>query len=141
MAKTICKLLGVAFILVGILGFVAPGLLGLHLTLAHNLVHLVTGAVALYLGFSGTLAAARLFCIVFGLVYVLLGVAGYVVGKDQQHSAGLGVTHGGTDTNLLPVVSGAFELASMDHGVHILLGLVFLIGGFLTKADVRRAVD
>jgi len=29
----------------------------------------------------------------------------------------------------------------MDHTVHILLGIVFLIGGLLTKADVRAAVD
>ena len=33
------------------------------------------------------------------------------------------------------------ELASTDHLVHILLGLVFLVGGFLTKADLDRAVD
>jgi hypothetical protein len=25
----------------------------------------------------------------------------------------------------------------MDHIVHVLLGLVFLIGGFLTRTDVR----
>ena len=38
------------------------------------------------------------------LLYALLGIVGYVAGTDQQHSPGLGVTHGGTDTNLLPVI-------------------------------------
>jgi len=29
------------------------------------------------------------------------------------------------------------HLGTMDHVVHILLGVVFLIGGFLTRADMR----
>lgn len=140
MAKTICTILGAAFILVGILGFVAPGLGGFHLSLPHNLIHLVSGALALYFGLKGTLAAARMFCIAFGIVYALLGVAGYLAGADRQHTIP-GLTHSGTDSNLLQVIAGSLELASMDHGLHILLGIVFLIGGFLTKADVHRAVD
>jgi preprotein translocase subunit Sss1 len=32
MAKTICKILGVVFVLVGICGFIVPTLLGAHLT-------------------------------------------------------------------------------------------------------------
>lgn len=140
MAKTICTVLGVVFLLIGILGFVMPGLGGFHLSLSHNIIHLVSGAIALYLGLKGTLAAARLFCIVFGIVYGLLGIAGYLLGSNQQHTVP-GITHGGTDTNLLQVIAGQLELASMDHGLHVLLGIVFLIGGFLTKADVNRAVD
>ena len=66
MAKTICKILGVVFLLVGVVGFVMPGFLGTHLSVVHNLVHIISGAVALYLGFAGTLSAARLFCIVSG---------------------------------------------------------------------------
>ena len=45
MAKTVCKIMGVVFLLVGIAGFAAPHLLGAHLTPAHNLVHLASGAV------------------------------------------------------------------------------------------------
>ncbi len=124
MAKTIAKILGVVFILVGLIGFVMPGFLGTHLSLSHNLVHLISGAAALYFGFAGTLAAARLFCIVFGIVYGLLGVCGFLLGTGPDRMfealAGLGL-----------------HLGTMDHIVHILLGLLFLIGGFLTKADVR----
>jgi hypothetical protein len=140
MAKTICTILGALFILLGLLGFAAPGLGGFHLSLPHNLIHLVSGALALYFGLKGTLAGARLFCIVFGIVYLLLGVAGYLAGTNTQHTIP-GLTHSGTDSNLLQVIPSSLELASIDHGLHILLGLIFLIGGFLTKADVRRAVD
>ena len=139
MAKTICKILGVVFILVGILGFLAPGLLGMHLSLAHNLVHLISGALALYFGFAGTLSGARLFCIVFGVVYGLLGIAGFLLGHGGTHT--VDVPAHGADTSLFAALPGSLELASMDHIVHILLAAIFLIGGFLTKADVRRAVD
>jgi putative Holliday junction resolvase len=74
MAHTACKILGVAFLIAGLVGFVMPHFLGFHLTTIHNLVHLATAAVALYLGFAGSLTAARTFCLVFGAVYALLGV-------------------------------------------------------------------
>jgi Domain of unknown function (DUF4383) len=140
MAKTICKILGVVFILVGIVGFLAPGLLGMHLSLAHNLVHIISGALALYFGFAGTLSGARLFCIIFGVVYGLLGVAGFLAGSNTPHTVA-GVPPHTSDSSLLGVLPGSLELASMDHIVHILLAILFLVGGFLTKTDVRRAVD
>ena len=121
MAKTIAKILGVVFVLVGLCGFVAPGLLGAHLTPVHNVVHLVSGAVALYFGFAGTLGAARLFDIIFGIVYGLLGVAGFLLGSGPDRMFN---------------VAGLLHLGTMDHVIHILLGVIFLIGGFLTKADV-----
>ena len=136
MAKTIATILGVAFLLVGVLGFIAPGLAGFHLSLAHNLVHIISGALALYFGLKGTLAAARLFCIVFGIVYGLLGVAGYALGTDRQHTLA-GVSHSGTDSNLLQVIAGQLELAAMDHGLHLLLGIIFIAAGLLTKVGAR----
>ncbi|HYY95789.1 MAG TPA: DUF4383 domain-containing protein, partial [Pyrinomonadaceae bacterium] len=75
MAKTIATILGVVFILVGIVGFLVgptnattPNFIGTHLNTPHNLVHIISGALALYFGMAGTLSAARLFCIIFGIV-------------------------------------------------------------------------
>lgn len=141
MAKTISKILGVVFILVGILGFLAPGMMGFHLNLVHNLIHLVSGAIALYFGFAATLSGARLFCIIFGVVYGLLGVAGFLLGGAGQHTvAGVPTGHG-ADSSLFKALPGSLELASVDHIFHILLALIFLIGGFMTRADLDRAVD
>jgi hypothetical protein len=139
MAKTISTILGIAFILVGIVGFVAPNFLGTHLSLAHNLVHIISGAVALYFGLAGSLSGARLFCIVFGIVYLLLGVVGFLLGGAGTPSGAMAGM--GADSRLFTVIPGQLELGTMDHVVHILLGLVFLIGGFITKADVARATD
>ena len=129
MAKTICKLLGVVFLIVGVCGFVKPDLLGTHLSLVHNAVHIISGIVALYLGFAGSLAGARTFCLVFGVVYLLLGILGFVLG-----TAGASEVHGmtSTDPNMWVVLKGKLELGRMDHIVHVLLGVVFLAGGLLT---------
>src|ERR1051325_5613262 len=78
MPKTLCKIVGVVLLVVGVAGFARPHLLGMHLTPIHDVVHLATAAIALYLGFAGSYAAARTFCIVFGVVYLGLGVLGFV---------------------------------------------------------------
>src|SRR5215212_6061538 len=105
MAKTIAMIMGVVFILVGLVGFVSHNFLGTHLSTAHNLIHLISGAVSLYLGLRGTLSAARLFCFVFGAVYLLLGVVGFLLG-------------GGTE-RLFALIPGTLEFGTMDHIVHI----------------------
>lgn len=138
MAKTICKILGVVFILIGIMGFVVPDLLGTHLSMVHNLVHIITGAAALYFGFAGSLRGARTFCLAFGVVYLLLGLVGFL-GPGGTHS--MPNMPNANDTSLLKVLPGNLELGIMDHIVHILLGILFLIGGLLTKSDVVRTAD
>jgi hypothetical protein len=34
----------------GLIGLVAPGLIGMHPSMAHNTVHVMSGAVGLYFG-------------------------------------------------------------------------------------------
>ncbi|HKO61738.1 MAG TPA: DUF4383 domain-containing protein [Pyrinomonadaceae bacterium] len=117
MAKTVCKILGVVFLLVGLAGFASANLMGFHLGAAHNLVHILSGVAALYFGFAGSLSAARMFCLIFGIVYLGLGILGMAMGT-------------GADREL---VLGPLQLATRDHGLHILLGVVFLAGGLFTK--------
>jgi uncharacterized membrane protein HdeD (DUF308 family) len=119
MAKTVCKILGVVFLLVGICGFFAPNLLGAHLNPPHNLVHIVSGIIAIYFGFSGSLSGAKNFCLLFGVVYLALGLLGQFVLGDPAMDRMWHV--------------GPLDLARVDHFIHILLGLVFLAGGLLTK--------
>lgn len=140
MAKTICKLLGVVFILVGLIGFIKPGFAGTHLSMAHNLVHILSGIIALYFGFAGSLSGARGFCLAFGAVYLLLGIVGFIMGSPQAPSMA-NMADMGVDNRLWKVLPGTLELGTADHAVHILLGIVFLIGALMTKADYARAVD
>ena len=124
MAKTVCKLLGLVFVIVGIAGFVAPHLLGAHLNPAHNAVHLVSGAIALYFGFSGSYSGARGFCLLFGLVYLLLGICGWFLGTGAEHML-----------NIPNASSPLLMLGKMDHIIHIVLGIIFLAGGALGGSD------
>ena len=117
MAKTICKILGVVFLLVGICGFLKPDLLGAHLSPAHNAVHIVSGAIALYFGFAGTLSGAKIFSLVFGVVYLALGILGMALGTGAERMWMVGPLHFGQS----------------DHGIHILLGVIFLAGGLFTR--------
>ena len=117
MAKTICKVLGVVFLLVGVAGFAAPRLLGAHLDTTHNAVHIVSGVIALYFGFAGTWSGAKTFALVFGVVYLGLGVLGAALGTGADRMLNLGPLHLGT----------------VDHAIHILLGVAFLAGGLFTK--------
>lgn len=113
MAKTVCKLLGVILLLVGVLGFThVLDPLGAHLSPAHNLVHIVSGVLALYFGFAGSLSGAKGFCTIFGLVYLLLGIVGLAKGN----------------LNIGPLMLG-----KVDHGIHLIVGALFLAGGLLTK--------
>jgi len=117
MAKTVCKILGVVFLLVGVCGFAAPGLLGAHLSPIHNLVHIVSGIIALYFGFAGSLSGAKTFALVFGVVYLALGILGLALGTGEDRMWMVGPLHFGT----------------ADHGIHVLLGIIFLAGGLFTK--------
>jgi hypothetical protein len=39
------------------------------------------------------------------------------------------------DAHLFKVIPGQLELGTMDHAIHILLGALFLIGGFGTRKE------
>ena len=111
MVKTAAVLFGVVFLLVGILGFVPAVtkdemLLGIfHVNAAHNVVHLLSGAVALFAGMT-SLGAARIYFRIFGLVYGLVAVMGFFVGDGML----LGLISNNTADTWLHVVIAAVSL-------------------------------
>jgi hypothetical protein len=62
--------------------------------------------------------AARAFCLVFGMLYGLLGLAGFVAG--------------GMDF-ALTIIPGALVLGTMDHLFHLILGAIFLVVGWVER--------
>jgi hypothetical protein len=125
MVKTFNKVAGVILLALGLWGLAEPNLLGMHLTPMHNIIHLLTAAIALYMGFAASVSAARTFSIAFGAVYLLLGVLGFVAP--------------GLVTSVIghPAVS-AGELMP-DNVVHLLLGGAFLAVGLMqSRAAATR---
>lgn len=133
--KMVATVLGGIFLLVGIVGFAVPDLFHAHLGPAHNSVHLVSGAMAFVVGIWGTMAAARVFDLMFGAVYGLLGVAGFVLGSPGAAAVG----HDAHDSFLWKVVPDVLELGTADHLIHIAVGCAFLVGGCLGFWTQTRA--
>ena len=118
MLKTFANLFGIVFLLVGILGFV-PGitndqmLLGIfHVNAAHNVVHLLSGAIALWAGMTST-AYARTYFRVFGIIYALVALLGFFVGNGM----------------LLGLISNNMA----DTCLHVVIAVAALVLGFAVK--------
>jgi hypothetical protein len=137
MTKTILNIVGTIFVVVGIAGFVSPGLGGTHLSPAHNVIHIVSGALALWFGLRGTLHGARMFSWIFGLGYGLLGVAGMVLG----HPGTASMHDMGADSKLLTVIPNVLELGRNDHVLHIIIGIVFVAAALMARPVPRRMAE
>ena len=122
MVKTAAILFGIVFLAVGILGFVPgattdmngmPMLLGIfHVNAAHNFVHIASGVGFLLCGMAGA-GPSRTFFKIFGLVYALVAVLGFVKG----------------DGYLLGLISNN----TADTWLHVVLAAVMLFLGFGAK--------
>ena len=137
MTKTILDIMGTVFVVVGIAGFVSPSIGGTHLSTAHNVIHIVSGALALWFGLKGTLASARTFSWTFGIVYGLLGVAGMLFGRPGMPS----MHDMGSDPRLLTVIPNVLELGRNDHILHIVIGAAFIVAAVMARPVVQAKAE
>lgn len=108
LVKQFTLLLGVVLTLVGIAGFFTGGmLLFFEVNPIHNVIHLASGIVALGAAGAGS-SYARLYLIVFGVVYAAVTVIGFVNGGDI-----LGLFHANDADNYL---HAAIALSSLGIG-------------------------
>ncbi len=113
--KLVAQVIGVVLTVVGIAGFFTQGsLLGFGINTLHNVVHLVSGIAGLALGFSAGGKNAHYFNKIFGSVYLLVAVLGFVA-SDMMMS-------------LLAV-----NMA--DNILHVVIGLVVAGVGFAAPAE------
>ncbi|SRR6266403_1900817 len=112
MAKTLGMLFGIVFLAIGILGFV-PGitkgemLLGIfHVNAVDSVVHIVSGAIFLFASMAGA-GAARLWFQLFGVIYALVAVLGFMNGDKPI----LGLISSSTNNTWLHVVLAVVMLA------------------------------
>jgi hypothetical protein len=120
MAKTLCKIAGIVLLLVGVAGFFMPTLLGMHLTAIHDVIHLLSGGLAVFFGFKGSAAGAKTFSIAFGAVYLVVALLGFAA--PGLLGTILGMSSMMTAHDFMP-----------DNIVHVLLGGAFLVVGLASK--------
>ena len=106
MAKTFAMVLGVVLLLVGVLGYVlnptGGHLLGIFAVDGiHNAIHVVSGIGGIAAAMMGW---ARLYCQAFGLIYLLVGILGFVA--TDSNGMLLGLMHNNMADNLLHVAIG-----------------------------------
>lgn len=108
--KNLATAFGVVFLVIGVLGFVPTlvpdgKLLGIFQVNAfHNIVHILSGAVALFAGMT-SVDYSKLYFKVFGVVYALVTVLGFLTGNGL-----LGLLPVNTADNLLHLVIAAAAL-------------------------------
>jgi hypothetical protein len=114
MAKTLSVIFGVVFVVVALLGFVQEGeVVGIfHTNTAHDVVHLVVGLIMIVLGTKSS-SAATSGLKVFGVVYLLIAILGFVAIGDADTVSLLGLV----------------EVDGSDNYLHLVLGVVLLLVG------------
>lgn len=110
MSKKLLMVLGVVFLLIGAIGFFSDPILGIFdVDPVHNVIHLVSGALALYFANKGG-KAMKTFAIVFAVVYGLVTILGFVMGGGE--------------------ILGLMEVNGADNILHLVITLAFLYVGF-----------
>ena len=83
MIKRFAQILGVVLILVGLVGLVLGDKVWLgilNVDIVEDIVHLATGGLLAYVGFSGMdFSTARTIVLALGVVYLVVGILGFVV--------------------------------------------------------------
>ncbi len=81
--RTYAQVLGVVLILIGVVGLILGDALFLgilNIDIVEDIVHILTGGILAYVGFGRLdLGTARNVVIALGVVYLLVGILGFVV--------------------------------------------------------------
>ena len=120
MAKAVCRILGSIFLVIGLIVIFRNAPVDKY----HNALHLVTGVIALVVGFAGSTSAARAYCLGFGAFYLVFGLLGMVMGDREAFY----MWH-----------IGPMHLNMGDHLFHVVLGPFLLMSGLPTKRAARRS--
>jgi uncharacterized membrane protein HdeD (DUF308 family) len=116
--KNSVLVLGIVFVLIGLLGFFNNPIIGLFSVNAlHDLIHLVSGILAIIFAVNSE-KSARVFSQVFGVVYALVAILGFAAPM---------------------FMAKLLNINTADNWLHVVLALVFLGLGFLTKTAMAES--
>lgn len=115
-ARTYAKVVGVVVLLVGVIGLIlgdpADGFIGFNIDLVEDIVHLATGGLLAYTGFSAGDAQVKQIVTMIGVVYLVVGVIGFFL----PGLFGLLPNEYALQDNLLHLVLGGLALGAVKAG-------------------------
>ncbi len=132
-SREVCVIAGVLFLVIGLVGFVVDDLLGAHLSYTHTAIFVASGALSTWFGFDSEKNARR-FSYVFGTLYGLVGIAGFVLGKPGVAT----VANMAEDRFMWKAIPRVLEFGTADHIVHLLFAIGFLLGAALTFKSFKK---
>ena len=128
--QKVCILVGAILVMIGLSGVLMPGLLGMHLSMLHNFAHILSGSLALWVGFSAPRKAFS-YSLIFGGIYCFLGIIGFLYGEPGYPTVG----NMEADQNLFKVAPNFLELGTMDHIAHLIIGSFLLFTAYTFRKD------
>jgi hypothetical protein len=126
MAKTFAMVFGWIFIVLGVLGFFQNPLISsasgawFVADTAHNLVHLISGIIFLWVAYSAAHKAAMTLK-VFGVIYLLVALIGFFTSSGS--------------------ILGLFMVNGADNWLHLVFAVFFLWGGFSKSSSSMGMVQ
>jgi hypothetical protein len=119
--KTVLIVAGVLYVIFGVLAFfnIPGGHDDHHHTFAHNLTHIVLGAVLFIVANLSRPVTRQRLCLVFAFGYFAISFLGAVIG---QHA-------------MLVIIPGLIEFHAGDYTVHLATGLFFAALAVVKRSD------
>jgi hypothetical protein len=127
-AKSAALAIGVIFIAVGLLGFIDNPIVGssekaiFHADTVHNMVHIISGVLFVLVAMAAPASAATVM-VIFGIVYLAIGILGISSAGEEGMAKVLGFLH----------------VNAADNYLHIALGIVIALAGIVTRSKPAKA--
>ena len=127
---------GILLMLLSFIGIVSPGMLGMHLSPVHNIIHLASGLLGVWSGHTYNPRSSYHYCLSFGVFYGIVGLGGFVFGEPGYPTFG----YMKADNYLLRVIPNAFELGTNDHIFHIMVTTSLLMSALIRKKNKQETI-
>jgi hypothetical protein len=123
--QTYAFFVGIIFTVLGIAGFFVTNILVLFgVNQLHNIIHLVTGVIALICG-AASEKLSRMFNLAAGVIYLLVSIIGFI-------ALALGTQQLPIDLNALVTL---INLNTADNIIHLILSVSLLFVGLAGRYD------
>lgn len=127
-AREACYILGALFITIGLVGFVVDNLMGAHLSYTNNVIHVLSGVVALISAYASR-RAARICAYSLGAIYGVLGILGFIMGLPADPSVGAIAR----DSSLWVISPQVLEFGTADHILHLVFAAAFILAASIHR--------